>query len=104
MALAAAAAEAQRACGLDVTAESFIEATLNFNLMEVVYEWAKGTSFEQICQVRTGLTNSMLHEEDGTPVAPALPAYSASEYASRSLLTPPALSFPSSLVPHSSRT
>lgn len=39
--LAVALANLQRAYGLDITVEEYC-AILNFNLMEVVYEWARG--------------------------------------------------------------
>lgn len=54
-ALAHAAGEVQRDAGLDIVPEDFVLATLNFGLMEVVYEWAQGTPFADIC----GLTDVM---------------------------------------------
>jgi len=50
-----AAGEVQRAHALDVVPEDFVKATLNFGLMEVVYQWAKGIPFCDIC----GLTDIM---------------------------------------------
>ena len=37
----------QIACGMREAVEDFVE-TLKFGLVEVVYEWAKGTSFKDI--------------------------------------------------------
>ncbi|GJP39407.1 hypothetical protein CLOM_g23781 [Closterium sp. NIES-68] len=39
----------QRRVGLPTSAEEYAAATLNFGLMEVVYEWALGTPFADIC-------------------------------------------------------
>eukprot|EP00474_Spongospora_subterranea_P000599 CRZ01057.1 hypothetical protein [Spongospora subterranea] len=41
----------QLTCGVDVTAQSYIAQNCNFGLLEVVYEWAKGTSFAKICEM-----------------------------------------------------
>ena len=48
--LAFAAGEEQARKGLPVAPDEFIAATLRFGLTEVVYEWAKGTKFADICQ------------------------------------------------------
>ena len=37
----------QKECGLDLTVEEFLEG-IHTGLMEVVYEWAKGTSFKDV--------------------------------------------------------
>lgn len=47
--VAGVAGEIQQEAGLDVVPDEFVRATLNFGLMEVVYEWAKGTPFAEIC-------------------------------------------------------
>lgn len=43
----------QLECGMDVTAKSYIKDNCNFGLIEVVYEWAMGTSFASICEITT---------------------------------------------------
>eukprot|EP00887_Chlorella_sp_A99_P001266 scaffold14.g1266.t1 len=54
-ALAHQAGVVQAECGLAITPDEFVQSTLKFGLMEVVYEWARGTPFQQIC----GLTDVM---------------------------------------------
>jgi len=49
-ALAYSAGEIQKAFGLPIAADEFVETTLKFGLSEVVYEWARGTPFADICQ------------------------------------------------------
>ncbi|GMH32178.1 hypothetical protein BSKO_00012 [Bryopsis sp. KO-2023] len=48
-------AMSQQDHGLDLDPVQHCEETLNFGLVEVVYEWAKGTPFKEIC----GLTSIM---------------------------------------------
>lgn len=55
VALALSAGVTQREAGLDVLPEDFVRSTLKFGLMEVVYQWAQGTPFSEIC----GLTDVM---------------------------------------------
>lgn len=45
----------QSDCGLPLDPTAFCKEVLNFELVEVVYEWAKGTPFHEIC----GLTDIM---------------------------------------------
>ena len=47
--LAFAAGEIQMAHGIPIAADEFVETTLRFGLSEVVYEWARGTQFADIC-------------------------------------------------------
>ena len=54
-ALAYSAGIVQKEAGLDIVPEDFVLSTLKFGLMEVVYEWANGTPFSEIC----GLTDVM---------------------------------------------
>lgn len=54
-ALAYSAGVVQKEAGLDIVPEDFVLSTLKFGLMEVVYEWANGTPFSEIC----GLTDVM---------------------------------------------
>jgi len=49
--LAKDAADVQLQCGLDVVAEDYCKAVLNFGLVQVVYEWARGTPFADICML-----------------------------------------------------
>ena len=44
---AAEVAEVQLACGMDTPVDEYVK-TLNFGLVEVVYEWARGMSFKEI--------------------------------------------------------
>ncbi|KAI3427058.1 hypothetical protein D9Q98_006998 [Chlorella vulgaris] len=53
--LALQAGLVQQQAGLQLTPEEFATSTLKFGLAEVVYEWARGTPFQQIC----GLTDVM---------------------------------------------
>lgn len=47
MATAGMVAEKQKECGVDVTVEEFVES-IHIGLVEVVYEWAKGTPFKDV--------------------------------------------------------
>lgn len=58
--LAYAAAEAQEAAGLGISPDDFLSNTLNFGLMEVVYEWAKGTPFSEICSLTDVMEGSIV--------------------------------------------
>ena len=49
--LAFAAGEIQMAHGIQIAPDEFVETTMRFGLSEVVYEWAKGTQFADICQL-----------------------------------------------------
>ena len=49
--LAFAAGEIQLAHGIQIAPDEFVETTMNFGLSEVVYEWARGTPFADICQL-----------------------------------------------------
>eukprot|EP00698_Gefionella_okellyi_P025525 TRINITY_DN9389_c0_g1_i1.p1 TRINITY_DN9389_c0_g1~~TRINITY_DN9389_c0_g1_i1.p1 ORF type:complete len:1222 (-),score=319.66 TRINITY_DN9389_c0_g1_i1:16-3654(-) len=42
--------EVQRVCGLPITPDEYV-LTLHWGLAEVVYEWAKGTEFKEICKM-----------------------------------------------------
>ena len=41
----------QRDCGLPVDPEENVKLNLNFGLVDVVYEWARGVPFFEITQV-----------------------------------------------------
>jgi len=58
--LAYAAAEAQEAAGLGISPDDFLSNTLNFGLMEVTYEWAKGTPFSEICSLTDVMEGSIV--------------------------------------------
>ncbi|KAK9854771.1 hypothetical protein WJX84_006472 [Apatococcus fuscideae] len=49
--LALQAGQEQKDCGLDIVPEDFAAGALKWGLMEVVYEWAQGTAFEDICKL-----------------------------------------------------
>jgi antiviral helicase SKI2 len=51
--IAANLADLQKKFGIDVSPENFILSNLNPGLMEVVFEWAKGTPFCEICKLTT---------------------------------------------------
>ena len=36
-------------CGLDIIPSEYARSVLKFGLMEVVYEWARGVPFRDIC-------------------------------------------------------
>jgi antiviral helicase SKI2 len=50
----------QRLVGLDVSVEDFILANVNFGLLEVVTEWAKGTQFKDIIQLTDVLEGTIV--------------------------------------------
>jgi len=49
--LAFNAGEIQQARGVQIAPDEFVENTMRFGLSEVVYEWARGTQFSDICQL-----------------------------------------------------
>uniref|UniRef100_A0A6T7WV57 ATP-dependent RNA helicase Ski2/MTR4 C-terminal domain-containing protein n=1 Tax=Pyramimonas obovata TaxID=1411642 RepID=A0A6T7WV57_9CHLO len=49
--LARACGERQLQCGLEISPEDYCREVLKFGLTEVVYEWAKGTPFADICML-----------------------------------------------------
>ena len=59
-ALALAAGATQKDCGLDIVPEDYVKSTLNFGLMEVVYEWAKGTPFASLCPLTDVMEGSIV--------------------------------------------
>ena len=52
--------EAQAAAGLPVAPDEYVKSALNFGLMEVVYEWAKGTPFRDICMLTDVMEGSIV--------------------------------------------
>ncbi|KAM9964402.1 hypothetical protein ACTFIW_004165 [Dictyostelium discoideum] len=46
--------------GLDVVPDDKLETTLKFGLMQVVYEWARGTPFNDICTLTNVLEGSIV--------------------------------------------
>lgn len=60
-ALAYRAGQQQQEVGvMNIVPEDFVKATLNFGLMEVVYEWAKGTPFNEICALTDVMEGSIV--------------------------------------------
>ena len=59
-ALALAAGEVQRDHGLDIVPLEYVGASLNYSLMEVVYEWARGTPFSEICALTDVMEGSIV--------------------------------------------
>ncbi|KAI4373417.1 hypothetical protein MLD38_011543 [Melastoma candidum] len=43
--------ELQVQCGLQISPDEYARENLKFGLVEVVYEWAKGTAFAEICEL-----------------------------------------------------
>ncbi len=52
-------AQIQRACGIDILAEEAV-GNLNFGLVEVVYEWARGLPFKYITDLTDVLEGSIV--------------------------------------------
>ena len=46
--------------GLDVVPEDFVASSLNWGMMQVVYEWSRGTKFSDICLVTNVLEGSIV--------------------------------------------
>ncbi|KAL4421866.1 hypothetical protein ABPG77_003668 [Micractinium sp. CCAP 211/92] len=58
--LALQAGVVQQECGLQIAPEEFAATNLNFGLAEVVYEWARGTPFRQICDLTDVMEGSIV--------------------------------------------
>ena len=52
--------EAQAAAGLPIAPDEYVKSALNFGLMEVVYEWGKGTPFRDICTLTDVMEGSIV--------------------------------------------
>lgn len=50
----------QRDCGLQVAPDEYAMTSLNWGLSEVAYEWAKGTSFHDICSLTDVMEGSIV--------------------------------------------
>lgn len=46
--------------GLDVSVEDYTRSTINFGLLEVVFEWASGTQFKQIINLTDVLEGTVV--------------------------------------------
>ncbi|KAI8807822.1 antiviral helicase [Cladochytrium replicatum] len=57
--IAVRVAEVQRQCGLPVAVDEVVEG-LHFGLVEVVYEWARGTAFKEITELTDVLEGSIV--------------------------------------------
>ncbi|KAK9806276.1 hypothetical protein WJX72_008182 [[Myrmecia] bisecta] len=60
VALAVQAGQVQKECGLDILPEEFCRSVLRFGLVEVVYQWAKGTPFAEICELTDVMEGSIV--------------------------------------------
>ncbi|KAL4531703.1 hypothetical protein Ndes2437A_g09018 [Nannochloris sp. 'desiccata'] len=58
--LAYSAGVVQQEAGLSLIPEDYVKSTLNFGLMEVVYEWAQGTPFNEICRLTDVMEGSIV--------------------------------------------
>lgn len=50
----------QLECGMDIIPAEYVRDSLNPGLMQVVYEWARGTSFQNICTLTNVLEGSIV--------------------------------------------
>jgi antiviral helicase SKI2 len=50
----------QEQAGMTISCADYVKETLNFSLFEVVYEWASGTSFADICKITSVLEGSIV--------------------------------------------
>lgn len=50
----------QTECGLPMDPNEFCKEILNFGLVEVVFEWAKGTPFHEICNLTDIMEGSIV--------------------------------------------
>ncbi len=53
-------ANVQRKCGLDIIAAEYLRDNVNAGMMQVVYEWARGTTFAEICTLTNILEGSIV--------------------------------------------
>lgn len=60
VALTEQAGKVQQQCGLDILPAEYARNVLKWGLMEVVYEWAKGTPFEEICELTDVMEGSIV--------------------------------------------
>jgi len=60
LALAWNAGEEQAAVGLNILPDEFVKETLNFGLMSVVYHWACGKPFAEICEMTDVMEGSIV--------------------------------------------
>ncbi|KAL0030068.1 hypothetical protein WJX79_004816 [Trebouxia sp. C0005] len=60
IALTRQAGKVQQECGLDILPDEFARGVLKWGLMEVVYEWARGTPFEEICELTDVMEGSIV--------------------------------------------
>jgi len=58
--VARSVAQLELQCGLDVDPADFVRDNLNSGLMQVVWEWAKGTKFSDICAFTNVLEGSIV--------------------------------------------
>jgi antiviral helicase SKI2 len=54
------AGELQASLGLNVVPDEFVAETLNFGLMSVVYHWACGTPFSDLCSLTDVMEGSIV--------------------------------------------
>ena len=59
LAIAYSAAQVQTECGLE-TGDEYVKEAFNTKLMEVVYEWARGTPFSSICELTDVMEGSIV--------------------------------------------
>lgn len=50
----------QRECGLDISVEDYLKESLNFGLVEVVYEWAKAVPFKDVVELTDVLEGTIV--------------------------------------------
>ncbi|KAI9018272.1 NUC185 domain-containing protein [Hyaloraphidium curvatum] len=52
--------ELQKSCGLDISVEDYLKETLNFGLVEVVYEWARAVPFKDVVELTDVLEGTIV--------------------------------------------
>ena len=60
MMVATGVAKMQLGHGLQIDVKEYVKETVNPRMMQVVYEWARGTSFADICQLTDVLEGSIV--------------------------------------------
>lgn len=58
--VALALGQLQQQCGLDIVPEDYVHESINWGMMQVVWEWAKGTKFSDICMFTNVLEGSIV--------------------------------------------
>ncbi|CAL8471306.1 g10848 [Coccomyxa elongata] len=60
VALAWEAGQVQKECGMDILPDEYARGALKFGLVEVVYQWARGVPFKEICTLTDVMEGSIV--------------------------------------------